>query len=193
MAGGMGRGGMAPGMGGSMMRRGGPRGSMPGGGMDPRLAMSGGGAAGAGPGSMNPGGSGGPGGNGSSGGANDSMIVVKVDADKLPKAAELKAHLFPATFSISVADQEIRFVSRVAFPDLSMVIGVIPAAGMMPPLPMLNQTPPAQADAAPGQAGETTPPPGPGAGGRGGRAACSPEAVGAVVAGPTSRWRDFFS
>jgi hypothetical protein len=112
-----------------------------------------------GPGAMSPGGSPGPGGNSSAGTANDSMIVLKVDSDKLPKAADLRAHLFPTTFSISVADQEIRLVSRGAFPDLSMVIGVIPAAGMLPPLPIFNQIPQAQ----PGAPGETTPAPaGPG-------------------------------
>ena len=45
-------------------------------------------------GSMSPGLEG-PGGNGSSGAANDAMIVIKVDPDKLPKAADLKAQLFP--------------------------------------------------------------------------------------------------
>ena len=59
----------------------------------------------------------------------DSMIVLKVDADKLPKAADLKAQIFPTTFSISLADGEIRFVSRGAFPDLSVLIGTIPVAG----------------------------------------------------------------
>ena len=44
-----------------------------------------------------------------------AMIMIKVDSDKLPKAGDLKAHLFPATFSIQVADQEIRFISRRPF------------------------------------------------------------------------------
>ena len=90
------------------------------------------GGAGLGPGSMSPGGSAGPGGTVRPAPPNDAMIVIKVDADKLPKAADLKAHLFPTTFAISVADQEIRFVSRGAFPDLSVLIGMVPAVGMMP-------------------------------------------------------------
>jgi hypothetical protein len=130
-----------------------------------------------GSGSMNPGSPAGPGGNGSAGAANDAMIVIKVDANKLPKAADLRAHLFPSTLSISVADQEIRFISRGAFPDLTMVIGAIPAAGMMPPIPMLNRTQQAEPGTAPGAAGDTATAPaggqpgapsGPQPGGRGG-------------------------
>jgi hypothetical protein len=104
------------------------------------------------------------------------MIVIKVDANKLPKAADLKAQLFPSTFSISVADQEIRFISRGAFPDLTMVIGTIPAAGMLPPMPMLNRTQQAEPGSAPGDTatapagGQPQPgvPSGPQPGGRGG-------------------------
>jgi hypothetical protein len=154
--------GMAPGMGGSSSMRRGPRGPSMGGGPGP------GGPGMGGSGSMRPGGSAGPAGTGSAGAANEAMIVIKVDPDKLPKAADLKSHLFPATFAISVADQEIRFVSRGAFPDLSMVIGVIPAAGMLPPLPMFDRTQQAQAGAAPDAAGETAPAPAAPGGPRGG-------------------------
>jgi hypothetical protein len=130
-----------------------------------------------GSGSMNPGSPAGPGVNGSAGASNDAMIVIKVDANKLPKAADLRAHLFPSTLSISVADQEIRFISRGAFPDLTMVIGAIPAAGMMPPIPMLNRTQQAEPGTGPGAAGDTATAPaggqpgapsGPQPGGRGG-------------------------
>jgi hypothetical protein len=117
-----------------------------------------------GSGAMNAGGPAGPGGNGSAGAANDAMIVIKVDANKLPKAADLKAHLFPSTFSISVADQEIRFISRGAFPDLTMVIGAIPAAGMLPPMPMLNRTQQAEPSTAPGAAADTATAPAPAGG-----------------------------
>ncbi len=165
------------------MKGGGPRGAMMGG-------RSGPGASGpGGPGSMSQGGSAGPGGNGSAGAANDAMIVIKVDSDKLPKAADLRAHLFPTTFSISVADQDIRFVSRGAFPDLSLAIGVVPAAGMMPPLPMSDRTEQAQPGAAPGSVGETTPAPERLAGSRASR----PEVVRAVVEGGRARVdRSFF-
>ena len=162
MAQGMGAQGMGQGMAGSGMRRG-ARGPMMGSGSGPGAPGMGGSGARApgmgGSGSMSPGGAGGPGGNGAAGAATESMIVLKVDSDKLPKAADLKAHLFPTTFSISVAEQEIRFVSRGAFPDLSMIIGVIPAAGMMPRLPMLDRTQQAQPGAAPGTPGDATPAP----------------------------------
>jgi hypothetical protein len=169
MARGMGP-GMSPGMGGpGMMGRGGRGPMMPGGpgGRGPGMGGSG---------SMEPGGPAGPGGNGSAGAANDAMIVIKVDANKLPKAADLKAQLFPSTFSISVADQEIRFISRGAFPDLTMVIGTIPAAGMLPPMPMLNRIQQAEPGSAPGDTatapagGQPQPgvPSGPQPGGRGG-------------------------
>ena len=60
------------------------------------------------------------------------MIVIKVDPDKLPKASDLKAQLFPATLSVHVSDQDLRFITRTAFPDLSVLVGTIPAFGMMP-------------------------------------------------------------
>ena len=124
---------------------------------------------------MSPGGPAGPGGNGSASAANEAMIVIKVDSDKLPKAADLRAHLFPTTFSISVADQEIRFVSRGAFPDLTSVIGVIPAAGMMPHLPMLDRLQQAPTgDAAQAAAGEATPAPAAPGGQPGGRQGLRP-------------------
>ncbi|MFI5459946.1 MAG: hypothetical protein ACHRXM_31385 [Isosphaerales bacterium] len=66
------------------------------------------------------------------GSTGDSMVVLKVDPDKLPKADDLKAHLFPSTLCIAVSDQEIRFVSRGAFPNLSLSAGLAPIAAAMP-------------------------------------------------------------
>jgi hypothetical protein len=71
------------------------------------------------------------------------MIVIKVDADKLPTAADLKSHMFPSTLSVAVTDQEIRFVNRGAFPDISIPVGMASAGAMMPFLkPMLGGPPP---------------------------------------------------
>jgi hypothetical protein len=60
------------------------------------------------------------------------MVALKVEPDKLPKSSDLKAHLFPSTLSISVSEQDIRLVSRGAFPDLSLPIGLVPLAAVMP-------------------------------------------------------------
>jgi len=60
------------------------------------------------------------------------MVVLKVDPDKLPKAADLKAHLFPSTLCIAISDQEIRLISRGAFPNLSLSAGLAPIAAAMP-------------------------------------------------------------
>jgi hypothetical protein len=89
------------------------------------------------------------GGNSTSSSTSESMITLKIDPDKLPKAADLRANLFASTLSASVADQEIRFVSRGAFPDLSLPIGLVPVAGVMPALQSLLETAQAQPAAAP--------------------------------------------
>src|SRR5262249_61663189 len=62
----------------------------------------------------------------------DSMLVFKVDSEKLPKAADLKAFLFPSTLCITVSDNEIRLISRGAFPDLSLPNGLAPIASALP-------------------------------------------------------------
>jgi len=62
----------------------------------------------------------------------DSMVVLKVDPEKLPKAGDLKASLFPSTFAISSSDGEIRFALREAFPNLSIPVGLAPMAGLIP-------------------------------------------------------------
>jgi hypothetical protein len=67
----------------------------------------------------------------------DSMVVLKVDADKLPKAEDLKAFLFPGTLCLTVSDQEIRLVSRQAFPDLSLPNSLAPIAGAVPAISAL--------------------------------------------------------
>ena len=64
------------------------------------------------------------------GAAGDSAIVFNIDAQKLPKASDLKAYLFPSTVTISVTDQDIRIVSREAFPDLGSLINSLPVLGM---------------------------------------------------------------
>jgi hypothetical protein len=128
----------APGLGGGEMST--SRGSRPGG---PGGRMAGGPMTAPRPGAMmapggRPGGmGGGEGATGSSPAGTDSatsesMIVLKVDADKLPKAADLKTKIFPTTLSIGVAEQELRLVSRGAFPDLSVLVGMVAGAGMMP-------------------------------------------------------------
>lgn len=45
-------------------------------------------------------------------------LVLRIAPDKLPSESALKALLFPGTVAASVTDQEVRYVSRVAFPTL---------------------------------------------------------------------------
>jgi hypothetical protein len=109
------------------------------------------------------------------------MIALKVDPDKLPSASDLKAHLFPETLSVTVNDPEIRIVTRGAFPDLSLPVGLASAGAMMPFLkPLIDGLPPAedrgstaaQAGAAAAAPPAEVPAAGPGRGrmmGRGGR------------------------
>ena len=126
-------------------------------------------------GAMRPGGPGGPGGrpgfgpqansgsgspaggagNASGGTAADNMIVLKVDPDKLPSASDLKAHLFPTTVSVTVSDQDIRVITRGAFPDVSLPLGLASAGSMMPFLkPLFDLQPQPEAGSASGtQAG----------------------------------------
>jgi hypothetical protein len=120
----------------------------------------------------------------------DAMIQLKVDPAKLPKAEELKALMFPATWAVAADGQSVRVVSREAFPSVMGTVGsgavltalFLPAfkaararaeaaaAGAPPPGQPAGAVqppavaPPASLPAAPGRGG----PPG-GAGGRGGR------------------------
>jgi hypothetical protein len=179
MRGGMGGPAMAGsgGMPGGGMRRGGPAmgGGREGSAGGPRPMAPGFGAPG-GPGV--PGGPGAPGAPASGAAESDPMITIKVDSDKLPKAGDLKAHLFPATLAVQVADQEIRFISRTAFPDLSVLVGMVPALGMMPRPPVADQISGAQ----PGAAAE-------GAAGQPGAAPAAPGGRPAGPAGPGPRGR----
>ena len=60
--------------------------------------------------------------NASGGSTGEPAIVFNIDAEKLPKASDLKSYLFPSTITISVTDQDIRIVSRQAFPDLASLV-----------------------------------------------------------------------
>jgi hypothetical protein len=131
---------------GAMMRRGGPRGAAVGGGGGAGPVNEGGPASPA-TGPRGPANPGAPGSTGTA--ATESMIVLKVEPEKLPKASDLKAHLFPSTWAITVADKEIRFVSRTAFPDISSLIGGAPVLSALPgtqaQLKALQAAPPAAA------------------------------------------------
>ncbi len=146
--------------------RGGPAGGNPAGmaGMGGRrgggLAAPGGGMAGRGGLGPQPGGGlGTQAGSNATGSSGDSALVFNIDAEKLPKASDLKSYLFPSTIAISVTDQEIRFTSRVAFPDIASLVNSLPALGMLPaakPLLDAAQAPPAGEK--PAAAGAATPP-----------------------------------
>jgi hypothetical protein len=92
-------------------------------------------------------------------------ITFQVDADKLPKASDLKPLVFPSSYSISVTDREIRWVNREAFPDVSVPVGLVPLAFVMPTVRAALeklQAPPAQeaqAAGAPSQPGAAAPAP----------------------------------
>jgi hypothetical protein len=108
------------------------------------------------PGAPGPGGQPQPGGpGGPPGAATSPMIQFNIPADKLPKADEIRARLFPGSFAVSADDQEIRFISRTAFPN---VISPSTVAGIAVALPAIRQVqaarsgapaaPPAEAKAA---------------------------------------------
>jgi hypothetical protein len=73
----------------------------------------------------------GPGGAASPGSAADAMIELKVDSDKLPKADDLRARMFLTSLAVTVSDQDIRLITREAFPNLFnlSVAGASIAAG----------------------------------------------------------------
>ena len=83
------------------------------------------------------------------GSANDSMVVLKIDADKLPKAADLKALSLSQHPLVVVSDQDIKFVSRGAFPNLSVPTSVAPIAGAIPGLSVAHRP----SEAGPGRRG----------------------------------------
>ena len=156
-----------------------------------------GGAPGGGPGrpsvsaAMQPGGGGqpgpGPGGPGGPGGGapadGPAPIQFNIDADKLPKADELRSLMFPGFFAASADDQEVRFTTRAAFPSTGSVGGaavgtalILPAvqaaraaarrAGLELPDPAKAQAAPsggpAAGNAPAGNAPTSSPPGGPG-------------------------------
>jgi hypothetical protein len=103
-----------------------------------------------------------PAGSSATGSSGDSAIVFNIDAEKLPKASDLKSYLFPTTFTISVTDHEVRMTSREAFPDLASLINSLPGLGMLPGAKALidaTKTPPAAETQAPA-AGPATATPG---------------------------------
>jgi hypothetical protein len=147
-----------------------------------------------------------PGGQGpaGSGSAEDSMIVLKVDPAKLPKAEDLKALLFPTTLAVTTDDQTVRIVTREAFPSWVGSAGGSgsSSAAFAPFLALMrgsfgvkaatgNASPPGQGAPVAGQQGAgqpatgTTPPAAPGGPGgpamkgrggrRGGRAGTTPD------------------
>ncbi len=125
MATGRGRGARA---GGSPLVRAGIAG---GGGVGP-VDSEGGGAAPA-PGRFaSPPASSGPAGPGEPGAGGDDMIQLKVDADKLPKADELKKLISASVAFINLSDAEVRITSRTAFPNLALPINLAPLLASTP-------------------------------------------------------------
>ena len=96
------------------------------------------------------------------GSTGDSMVVLKIDSDKLPKAADLKAYLFPSSLSIAVSNEDVKLVSRAAFPNLSMSTSLAPIAGVVASLSSLvdRLKPAAPAPAGGGPAAEAGSPAG---------------------------------
>jgi hypothetical protein len=75
----------------------------------------------------------GPGGNSASG-TTPGTIVLQVDSSKLPSADSIKALLFPSVFAVEANDNEIRFVTREAFPtipDFAKLLGLSQLGSMM--------------------------------------------------------------
>jgi len=77
-------------------------------------------------------GSSGAAGPGTSGSGGDDMIQLKVDADKLPKADDLKKLILPTVAFINLSNEEVRFTVRSAFPDLTLPINVAPLLAATP-------------------------------------------------------------
>jgi hypothetical protein len=160
-----------------------------GGGFRGRMAMPGGGPGPSGPGSSA--GAGGPpagmpgmpgmmpGNSGAMGGAPDAsaspgMLTLNIDQAKLPKADELRNLMFPSSLAIATDDQEVRIITRAAFPN---VMSPTSALGIALAMPAIN----AARQAAMKAAGVSAPAP---AGGPPAGAATGPGAAGAPPAGP---------
>ena len=87
-------------------------------------------------------------------GAPGGAVIFTVDASKMPKADEIKALLFPSTYSISIEDQGIRILSRESFPNIAPMFSIpalrnLPGMGGPPP-GTPGGPPPPGAGAAPG-------------------------------------------
>ncbi len=50
--------------------------------------------------------------------AHAPFVVFSIPESRLPKAEEIRERLFPGSFAVSTDEQEVRFVSRKAFPHL---------------------------------------------------------------------------
>jgi hypothetical protein len=103
------------------------------------------------------------------------MLTLNIDPAKLPKADELRNLMFPSSLAIATDDQEVRIITRAAFPN---VLSPTSALGIALALPAIN----AARQAAMKAAGASAP--APGGGGRPAGAATGPGAAGAPPAGP---------
>jgi hypothetical protein len=97
------------------------------------------------------------------------MIQLKVDADKLPKADDLKKLLTASIAFINLSDEEVRLTTRTAFPNFGLPIELAPLLASTPLAQRIREalvpaqgTNPDQASAATGGAGPgaATAPPG---------------------------------
>ena len=97
---------------------------------------------------------------GAAGAATGEPLQFNIDADKLPKAEELRSRMFPAVFAISSDDQEVKIITRSSFPD---VVAVGAGGGVATALlfPAVQAARLAAVKAA-GKTAATTPPEGPG-------------------------------
>lgn len=106
-------------------------------------------------------GAGGPSGAGGQGAAPaDELIQIQVDPAKLPKADALRALLFPGTFAVAEDDQEVRFVTRQAFPNVMVPLSGMTLSITLPALMNAQKAAAANA-AAPGPGGAIAPAPSP--------------------------------
>ncbi len=69
---------------------------------------------------------------GASGSGGDDMIQFNIDADKLPKADDLKKLLSASVAFISLSDAEVRFTTRTAFPNFGLPIELAPLLASTP-------------------------------------------------------------
>jgi len=139
-------------------------------GFAPSAAGGGGGNSGGSGRSGGASGGSGPTATGSSTSGDDDMVQLKVDGDKLPRADDLKKQLSASIAFISVSDEEVRFTSRVAFPNLGLPIRLAPLLASTPTAQRIRESlAPAQNSSADqtsaaasgaGAGATSTPPPG---------------------------------